>query len=213
MPSKTVCVLSGGMDSTTLLYHLLDIGDETLAISFDYGQRHKKELEYAARCCRKLGVEDHKIIDLSDIRCLLEGSALTSFEVEVPDGHYQQETMMATVVPNRNMILMSIAGAYAISQNCRRLAVAVHAGDHALYPDCRPEFISSFAEALKAGNYADIEVYAPFLEWTKTEIAALGLTLGIDYDEETWSCYRGGEEPCGTCGTCVERKEALDNAG
>jgi 7-cyano-7-deazaguanine synthase len=200
------------MDSTTLLYHLLEEGDEVLAISFDYGQRHRKELGYAARTCERLGVA-HRIADISDIGSLLGGSALTSTEIDVPDGHYEDPSMRITVVPNRNMILMAIAAGYAISEGCDRLAVAVHAGDHAVYPDCRPEFVDRFEKALETGNYENILVYAPFISWKKDEIARLGTRLGIDYERDTWSCYKGGEEPCGKCGTCVERAEALAAAG
>lgn len=212
MAHKTVCVLSGGMDSTTLLYQLLAEGDKVLAISFDYGQRHKKELDYAAKTCQKMGVE-HQVIDLGGINILLQGSALTSPDIAVPEGHYADESMKVTVVPNRNMILMAIAGAYAISQGCGRLAVAVHAGDHTIYPDCRPNFVSLFEQALQAGNYEQLTVYAPFLHWSKSQIARLGRELGVNYDQDTWSCYKGEEEPCGKCGTCIERKEALEALG
>lgn len=196
------------MDSTTLLYHLMSQGDEVLAISFDYGQRHRKELEYAARTCAKLDVS-HRVADISSIRDLLGGGALTSDEIAVPEGHYEDPSMRITVVPNRNMIMLSIAAGYAVSQGCDRVAVAVHGGDHAVYPDCRPGFIELCEQTLAAGNYEPVAVYAPFLTWSKAEIARLGLELGIDYDRETWSCYQGGDEPCGKCGTCVERAEAL----
>jgi len=199
------------MDSTTLLYQLLREGDEVLAISFDYGQRHGKELKYAAATCQRLGVA-HRIVDISNFSELLGGNALTSGGIDVPEGHYEDESMRLTVVPNRNMIMLSIAGGFAISEGCDRLAIAVHAGDHAIYPDCRPEFIERFEAALAAGNYEALSVHAPFLSWTKTDIARLGREFGIDYDEETWSCYNGGEEPCGTCGTCMERAEALAEA-
>ena len=212
MPRRTVCVFSGGMDSTTLLYQLLDAGDEVLAISFDYGQRHRKELEFAARTAARLEIE-HRITDISAVSGLLQGNALTSGSVAVPHGHYQDESMRVTVVPNRNMIMMAIAGGYAIARGCDRLAVAVHAGDHAVYPDCRPEFIRDFEAALSSGNYEPVAVYAPFTGWTKIDIVRLGLKLGIDYERDTWSCYEGGAEPCGRCGTCVERAEALAAAG
>lgn len=211
MAHKTVCVFSGGMDSTTLLHQLLHLGDDVSAISFNYGQRHVKELEYAARTCEINGV-DHEIVDLTTVTPLLKGSALTSAAMEIPKGHYRDESMKATVVPNRNMIFMSIAGGYAVSRGYDRLAVAVHAGDHAVYPDCRPEFIESFEKTLSAGNYRKISVFAPFLHWTKGDIAKLGLSLGIDFMADTWSCYEGGELPCGECGTCVEREEALKEA-
>ncbi len=212
MAAKTVCLLSGGMDSTTLLYHLIDMGDEVLALSFDYGQRHQKELEFAARACARLSVA-HKVVDLGGVSELLHGSALTSPNVKVPHGHYEDQSMKSTVVPNRNMILMSIAGGYAVAEGCGRLAVAVHGGDHAVYPDCRPQFIAGFEAVLQSGNYGRVSVYVPFLNWTKTDIARLGLKLGIDYERDTWSCYEGGELPCGKCGTCVERAEALAAAG
>ncbi|MHB0867283.1 MAG: 7-cyano-7-deazaguanine synthase QueC [Thermoleophilia bacterium] len=208
MADRTVCVFSGGMDSTTLLYHLLAEGDAVLAISFNYGQRHAKELEYAARACEKLGVP-HQVTDISSVSGLLQGNALTSGDIAVPEGHYQDESMRLTVVPNRNMIMMSIAGGYAIAQGYDRLAVAMHAGDHTVYPDCRPEFVAAFEQAIRAGNYDAIPVYAPFISWSKTRIAQLGLELGIDYEKETWSCYAGEAQPCGKCGTCVERAEAL----
>ena len=196
------------MDSTTLLYHLLDGGDEVLALSFDYGQRHRKELGFAARTCERLGVE-HRLVDLSGASELLAGNALTSAAVAVPHGHYEDESMRLTVVPNRNMIMMAVAGGWAVARGCDRLAVAVHAGDHAVYPDCRPRFIADFAAALASGNYEQVAVHAPFIDWTKTDIVRLGLKLGIDYGRDTWSCYEGGAEPCGKCGTCIEREEAL----
>ncbi len=199
------------MDSTTLLYQLLEEGDEVLAISFDYGQRHVKELEFAARTCEKLRVS-HQVVDLSDVGRLLGGSALTSGDIEVPHGHYEHESMRLTVVPNRNMIMMSIAAGHAISAGYDRVAIAVHAGDHAVYPDCRPRFIEVFEDAVLEGNYGRVTVYAPFIDMTKTGIVRLGRALGIDYENDTWSCYEGGEEPCGKCGTCVERAEALAGA-
>ena len=205
---RAVCVLSGGMDSTTLLYELIADGHETYAISFDYGQRHKKELEYAARTCARLGVT-HRVVDISDVQDVLGGSALTDAEIEVPEGHYEDESMKVTVVPNRNMIMLAIAGGWAVALEADILAAAMHGGDHAIYPDCREEFVQLFAAALKAGNYHQVETYVPYLHKSKAEIAAIGLRLGIDYDEDTWSCYKGGAEPCGKCGTCVEREEAL----
>jgi len=206
---SAICVFSGGMDSTTLLYHLLERGAETLAISFDYGQRHKKELEYAARTCAKLDVP-HKIVDISSVKELIGGNALTDPRVAVPAGHYEEETMKATVVPNRNMIFLAVAGGWAVAEEVNLLAVAVHAGDHAIYPDCRPEFIDAFGRALRAGNYHQVTVYAPFIEMSKGEIAAEGVRLGVDFSQ-TWSCYEGAGEPCGVCGTCVERAEALES--
>ncbi len=206
---RAVCVFSGGIDSTTLLYHLLDRGVETAAISFDYGQRHKKELEYAARTCAKLNV-DHKIVDISSVQGLIGKNALTDPSVAVPAGHYEADTMKATVVPNRNMIFLAIGGGWAVAEKVDLLAVAVHSGDHAIYPDCRPEFIDAFGEALRAGNDHQVFVYAPFVNMSKGEIVTEGARLGVDFTQ-TWSCYEGAEKPCGVCGTCVERQEALDS--
>jgi 7-cyano-7-deazaguanine synthase len=200
------------MDSTTLLYYLVSKGDKVLAISFDYGQRHRKELEYAAKTCKKLKV-NWRVCNISSVGAFLQGNALTSMDIEVPEGHYEDESMRLTVVPNRNMIMMSIAGGYAISQACDRLAIAVHGGDHAIYPDCRPIFVKCFEKTLQVGNYEPVSVYAPFLNWSKAQIAELGRRLGINYEEETWSCYRGEVEPCGKCGTCIERREALKHIG
>lgn len=205
---KVIVALSGGIDSTTLLYHLLAQKHKVKAVSFNYGQRHKKELEYAKKICQKLKVEQ-KVVDLSSLKELLHDSALTTPALKVPAGHYTDETMKATVVPNRNMILLSVAGGFAVAEKADMLAIAVHAGDHPIYPDCRPEFIKAFAKALSLGNYHQVKVYAPFLNKTKVEIVQEGLKLGIDYEKETWSCYVGAVKPCGKCGTCVERNEAL----
>ena len=205
---SAICVFSGGMDSTTLLYHLLERDVETLAISFDYGQRHKKELEYAARTCAKLDVP-HKLVDISTVKELIGGNALTDPKLTVPAGHYEEEAMKVTVVPNRNMIFLAIAGGWAVAEEVDLLALAVHSGDHAIYPDCRPAFIDAFDAALRAGNYHQVSTYAPFIGMSKGEIAAEGMRMGVDFSK-TWSCYEGADEPCGVCGTCVERAEALD---
>lgn len=203
---KTVVLLSGGMDSTTLLYQMLRDSDEVAAISFNYGQRHSKELEYAKRTTEKLGI-NHKIVDLGPLRDLLKGSSLTD-DISVPHGHYEDETMKSTVVPNRNMILLSIAIGYAVSLGYDSVAYAAHAGDHPIYPDTRPIFYARMNDVAEVCHYEPIVVLAPFLNIDKGEIAFIGLKLGIDYDE-TWTCYEGGEKPCGKCGACVERAEAL----
>jgi 7-cyano-7-deazaguanine synthase len=205
---KAVCLFSGGVDSTTLLYHLLSAGAAVKAVSFDYGQKHRKELAYARRTCAKLNIE-HQVIDLTTVNPLLKGSALTDKTVAVPEGGYGDETMALTVVPNRNMMFMAIAGAYAVSEKADVLAIAVHAGDHGLYPDCRPEFIDAFEKSLAYGNYHQVKVYAPYLLKSKKAIVKEGRALGIDFEADTWSCYLGGERPCGKCGTCLERTRAL----
>lgn len=213
---KTVLVYSGGMDSTTLLYKLLDEGEEVLCLSFNYGQRHKKELNAARKICGILKKNDkklrgkfvgHKIVDITTVKNLMAGSALTS-RIKVPEGHYKSKTMRATVVPNRNMIFLALAIAAAVSEKFDRIAIAVHAGDHAIYPDCRPEFIKSMNAASKIANYKSVKIYTPFLKITKREIAKIGKRLGVPY-ELTWTCYKGLKNPCGKCGACRERQEAL----
>lgn len=204
---KTILVYSGGMDSTTLLYKLCATDDSVHALSFDYGQRHKKELKAAAKICKKLGVP-HKVVDITVVKNLMDGSALTSGRIKVPEGHYKDKTMRATVVPNRNMIFLALAIAQAVSLKFDRVAIAVHAGDHAIYPDCRPAFIKVMNAVSKIANYKKIQIYAPFLNITKRAIAKIGHKLGVPY-ELTWTCYKGLKQPCGKCGACVERTEAL----
>jgi 7-cyano-7-deazaguanine synthase len=204
---KALCVVSGGMDSVTLLRKIAQKPGAVLGvISFDYGQKHKKELRYAAAAAKRVGVP-HYVVKLPLGNLL--NSALTTKGREVPEGHYEAPSMKQTVVPNRNMIMLSVAAGVAISIGADTLATAVHAGDHAIYPDCRPEFILAVEQAIRAGNYKKLRVYAPYLRKTKRQIAREGLKMGIDYDKETWSCYKGGAKPCGKCGTCVERLEAL----
>lgn len=206
---KTVCILSGGMDSSTLLYLLKEEAKEVKAISFNYGQRHKRELELAKQTCDKLGIE-HVLVDLTNITSLISNSALTGDE-PVPHGHYADETMKKTVVPNRNMIMASIAIGYAVNLDFDRVAMGVHAGDHAIYPDCRPAFIEALNLIAQIANYKPIEVYAPFLHLDKGDIALMGNNLGVDYSL-TQTCYEGTEVPCGECGACVERAEAFAKA-
>ncbi len=204
---KTILIYSGGMDSTTLLYKLRAEGDFIQALSFNYGQRHKKELKAAAKICKKLGVP-HTIIDITAVKSLMEGSALTSNRIKVPEGHYKDKTMRATVVPNRNMIFLALAIAHAVSLKFDRVAMAVHAGDHAIYPDCRPAFIKAMRVASKTANYKNIAIHTPFLNITKRDIAKIGHKLGVPY-ALTWTCYKGLRQACGKCGACVERTEAL----
>ncbi len=204
---KTLVVCSGGLDSVTLAYKVAKEHELIGLISFDYGQRHKKELEYAARTAQDLNVQ-HSVIDISHVGAHLTGSALTD-NVDVPDGHYAEDSMKATIVPNRNAIMLAIAYGMASAQGADAVATAVHGGDHFIYPDCRPEFIKSFAamqnHALE--GYAEIQLYTPFLELSKTDIAAEAARLSVPI-EQTWSCYKGGDIHCGRCGTCVERIEA-----
>lgn len=206
---KTVCILSGGMDSTTLLYKLLNENKEVKAISFNYGQKHKRELEQAKKTCEKLGVE-HKIVDMEFLRDIVSDSVLTS-DKEVPEGHYEDPTMRQTVVPNRNMIMASIAIGWAVNEDYDEIAMGIHAGDHAVYPDCRPEFAEALSAIAHVANYKKIHVYTPFLHIDKGDIAIIGKELGVDYSI-THTCYKGGEKPCGKCGACYERAEAFEKA-
>lgn len=209
---KTIVICSGGLDSVTLAYKAAKESNLIGLISFDYGQRHKRELGYAAIAAKALGVPHH-ILDISHVGKMLSGSALTD-NLDVPDGHYAEENMKVTVVPNRNAIMLAIAYGVASAQGADRVGAAVHGGDHFIYPDCRPGFIRAFEtmqnHALE--GYSTISLYAPFLEKTKADIVAEGAKLGVDFGN-TWSCYKGGEIHCGRCGTCVERREAFDIAG
>lgn len=209
MEKKSLIILSGGMDSVTLLY---DKAKEIeLAVTFDYGSNHnKRETEYAAYHCKKLGIE-HIIIPLDFIHkyfksSLLEGAAA------IPEGHYASENMKSTVVPFRNGIMLSIACGLAESRGLKSVFIANHFGDHAIYPDCRSNFISHMNAAMERGTYQRITINAPYTGLTKTDVAKIGKMLGIDYSK-TYSCYKGGEKHCGKCGTCVERKEAFRDAG
>lgn len=208
-PTSTLVLLSGGLDSTVLAARLLVAGHQLDAISIHYGQRHAKELDAARAVARWLGIR-HNVVDLQLLREHLGGSALTSDGVDVPDGHYAQENMRATVVPNRNAIMLSVAVGIAVSRGLAQVATAVHAGDHFIYPDCRPEFITAMDTVAHLGTagFGDVRVVAPFLHLTKADVVILGNQFGAPM-ELSWSCYRGGEVHCGRCGTCVERSEAF----
>lgn len=204
---KTVVIYSGGLDSTVLLYQLVADGHDVSALSIDYGQRHRRELDCAAEICELAGVPI-RIANLSSIRELLSGSSLTSPQIEVAEGHYTEESMKSTVVPNRNMILLSLAAGHALSLCASQVAYAAHSGDHAIYPDCRNEFADAVAEAMRLCDWQPIELIRPFINFTKAEIVALGSQLNVPF-ENTWSCYKGGAAHCGRCGTCIERREAF----
>ena len=208
---RAVAVLSGGLDSATMAYSLRAQGYSLAAISFDYGQRHRKELEFAEQISADLGAS-WTLIDLhaAGLTNVLGGSALTDDTVAVPDGHYADESMRITVVPNRNAIMLSIACALAVTREAEAVAFGAHTGDHFIYPDCRPEFVQAFATMidLAVEGLASIEIVTPFLAMTKAEIVKLGNELQVPL-ERTWSCYKGGALHCGTCGTCYERREAF----
>lgn len=199
------------MDSTTLLFDLLNQGNEIKCLSIDYGQRHKKEIQCAKKVCDDLGVE-HKVANLSDIKQFLKGSSQTDNAVNVPEGHYAEESMKLTVVPNRNMIMLSIACAWAISESYDAIAYAAHSGDHTIYPDCRQEFTDIMEQAFQLCDWKQIKLLRPYVKLTKGQIAQIGKELGVPY-EDTWTCYKGEEKPCGKCGCCNERKEAFEIAG
>lgn len=207
---KTVIVYSGGLDSTVLLYLLHAEGHDLSALSIDYGQRHRCELERASEICSGLGIP-HSVADVSAIQPLLAGSSLTSPEIEVAEGHYTEESMKTTVVPNRNMIFLSIATGHALSIKADQIAYAAHSGDHAIYPDCRNEFADAMARAIRLADWEQVELIRPFVGWTKADIVRQGSELGVPF-LKTWSCYKGGEIHCGRCGTCIERREAFDLA-
>lgn len=214
MESKAVAIVSGGLDSVTLAYLLHAEGYSLHLLSFDYGQRHKKELAFVELCAKRLNAE-FDIIDLSAFGHHLKGSALTD-DISVPDGHYAAPTMAITVVPNRNAIMLSMAYGIAVAENAELVAIGVHGGDHFIYPDCRPEFIASFnameRHAVEGFGHPKLRLEAPFLHFGKHQIVKLGNALQVPYSD-TWSCYKGGERHCGTCGTCVERKESFELAG
>lgn len=206
---NSVIIVSGGMDSITLLY---DHKDEiALGISFDYGSNHNaREIPFAKMHCERLGIK-HITINLDFMHRYFKSSLLDGAEA-IPEGHYADDNMKSTVVPFRNGIMLSIAIGIAESNNLDQVFIANHGGDHTIYPDCRPEFINAIDAAATAGTYNNVKVVAPYTKITKSDIARIGKKLGIDYTE-TWSCYKGGEVHCGKCGTCVERKEALAEAG
>ena len=209
---KTIVICSGGLDSVSLAHKVAAEQDLAGLLSFDYGQRHAKELDFARLCAERLGVT-HRVVDLRGVGAALSGSALTD-DVDVPDGHYAEATMKVTVVPNRNAIMLAVGFGMAAAEAADAVAVAVHGGDHFIYPDCRPGFIDAFQamEARALEGVADVKLYAPFVNGSKADIVTEGACHGTPF-AQTWSCYKGGEVHCGRCGTCVERREAFHLAG
>ncbi|MGH3808434.1 MAG: 7-cyano-7-deazaguanine synthase QueC [Pseudonocardiaceae bacterium] len=214
-PGHVVAILSGGLDSTTMGFALRAAGSRLSVVSFDYGQRHRTELAAARAVAARLGAP-HEVIDLRSVGALLTGSALTDTRVDVPRGHYTDESMRCTVVPNRNAIMLDIATGIALARGADAVAFGAHGGDHPIYPDCRPEFVVAFTEMVRVANVGFIssrfQVMAPFLSLTKSEIVGMGARLGVPF-ELTWSCYEGGTVHCGQCGACAERREAFSLAG
>ncbi|WP_337881404.1 7-cyano-7-deazaguanine synthase QueC [Rheinheimera sp.] len=207
MPQKVVVIYSGGMDSFTVLHKAIADGHEVHALSFNYGQRHVKELDCARQVCQELGLS-HKVVDISAINQLLAGSSLTD-NIDVPEGHYAADNMKSTVVPNRNMILLSLAVGYAVSLNARAVYYGAHSGDHFIYPDCRPEFVLKMHEVCQIANYEPVDIVSPYLNGNKIDILRDGLAMGLDYSK-TWTCYNGRAKACGKCGSCQERLEAFE---
>ncbi|AMX99029.1 7-cyano-7-deazaguanine synthase QueC [Mesorhizobium ciceri] len=205
---KTLVVCSGGLDSVSLAHKVASEHELTGLLSFDYGQRHRQELRFATLCAERLNVA-HQIIDIRQIGRGLRGSALTD-SVDVPDGHYAEDTMKITVVPNRNAIMLAIAFGLAAAHKAEAVAMAAHGGDHFIYPDCRPAFIEAFQtmQDRALDGDAQIRLYTPYVNLTKADIVGDGAGYGTPF-AQTWSCYKGGERHCGRCGTCVERREAF----
>ena len=205
----SLIVLSGGLDSTTMLYeYQYRIG---MALSFHYGSNHNdRELEFAKLHCERLGIP-HMVIRLPFIKQFFKSSLLSGADA-IPEGNYDEENMKSTVVPFRNGIMLSIAAGIAENNKFQYVMLANHAGDHAIYPDCRPEFVEAMNNAMHCGTWNGVQLLTPYTHLTKAEIASKGKDLNLDYSE-TWSCYKGGEHHCGVCGTCRERKEALAQAG
>jgi 7-cyano-7-deazaguanine synthase len=209
MRRKTIVVFSGGLDSTTLLYHLISLGHEVKAISFDYGQRHRKELDAARDIAQLLKIE-HRIVDVCGVKVVFGSNALTDHSVDVPEGEYSLDTMQVTIVPNRNMIMLSIAIGWAIAEEFDSVAFGAHSGEYTPYPDCQPAFAASMNAVAHVCDYARIEVLAPFVNWSKADIVRRGAEIGVPF-ERTWSCYEGGSDPCGKCSTCLDRLAAFQD--
>lgn len=205
----SLLILSGGMDSTTLLYEYQN--DIALAVSFDYGSNHNAdEIPFAEYHCKKLGVK-HTTVRLDFFKQYFRSSLLEGADA-IPEGSYADENMKSTVVPFRNGIMLAVAAGMAETAGLKHVMMANHSGDHAIYPDCRPQFADAMSRAIEAGTYEGITLLTPYTNISKADIARKGKQLGVDYSK-TWSCYKGGKVHCGRCATCIERKEALRLAG
>lgn len=204
-----IIILSGGVDSVTMLH---DFHERiALAVTFDYGSNHNnKEIPFAQYHCEQLGIK-HIVIALDFMKQYFVSSLLSGADA-IPEGNYDDDNMRSTVVPFRNGIMLSIAAGLAETNGLKYIMMANHAGDHTIYPDCRPAFVQAFSQAVQAGTYTETELFAPYTNITKADIVRRGALLGLDYSH-TWSCYKGGDEHCGECGTCRERKEAFMLAG
>ena len=208
---KIVIVLSGGIDSATLLYDLHRRGHPLKCLSFDYGQRHRREIDSARQIAAAVDCP-HVAVDLTSVAPLLANNSLSGRDLEIPDGHYAEQSMKQTVVPNRNMIMLSIAIGWAINVEYDAVAYGAHGGDHAIYPDCRPEFAEAMSTVAGLCDWRSIRLLRPFIDLDKGQIVRRGYDLGVPF-ELTWTCYKGGPRHCGTCGACHERREAFAEAG
>lgn len=211
MKRRTVVIYSGGLDSTTLLYHLREAGHELVALAINYGQRHQRELTRAENICRNMDVA-LTTLDLSPLTSVFGHNSLSDISVNVPEGRYEPESMKQTTVPNRNMILLSIATGWAISHRFQNVAFGAHSGEYTPYPDCRPEFAEAMDCATQLCDWQPIRILAPFIEWTKADIVRRGSELDVPF-AETWSCYVGDENHCGRCATCLDRRQAFEHCG
>ncbi len=204
---KVVALVSGGMDSVVALHQARQSHEVVASISFHYGSKHNdREIPFAKWQSDHLGIP-HLTVPLSFIGEQFESDLLAKGG-EIPKGHYEEQSMKKTVVPFRNGIMLSIAAGFAESKEANGLVIAAHSGDHAIYPDCREDFMRAMGDAIRLGTYAEVELLRPFIAMTKADIARRGIELGVDFSR-TWSCYVGGETHCGECGTCVERREAF----
>lgn len=209
---KTVPVVSGGLDSVTMLWkYLNDNHAIDTVLSFDYHQRHRKELDCLKSLLDDIGIT-HYVVKLGAILEFGGTDSALQFGGDVPDGHYAEDSMKQTIVPGRNLVMLSIAASFAQRSGADAVAIAVHGGDHFIYPDCRPAFIDAAADAIVASTEHSVILLAPFLHTSKAAIVGVGAAMDVPF-ERTWSCYKGGEVHCGTCGTCVERREAFQLAG
>ena len=211
MKPKVIVLLSGGMDSVSVLYDARNTAEVVATLSFDYGSKHNhREIPFAKHHSERFGIQHH-VVSLDFMGHLFKSDLLKSGG-DIPDGHYEASSMKRTVVPFRNGIMLSIAGGVAESQGADAVVIAAHAGDHVIYPDCREDFMNAMADAIRLGTDAGVQILRPFIHLTKAQIAVRGDELGVDF-AQTWSCYKGGITHCGTCGTCVERREAFQLAG
>ena len=208
--SEVVVIVSGGMDSVTLLHDIISQGHKVHALTFNYGQRHIKEIQCAKEQCQLLHIPDHLILNLESLNDVA-ASSLTRINSPVPEGNYDEPSMKATVVPNRNMVMLSLATALAITTKSEAVYYGAHSGDHTIYPDCRPEFVKAMDVAMKLCDWRRIELRVPYLRMTKGDILRIGQQLNVDYSK-TWTCYKGELLPCGKCGSCRERLEAFEIA-